>query len=104
MACFEINLVKKHDGDLSKAIKIITTTMSGVREQAKATEDEIHSTMERLISLLRDREIVLIMKEEILLLLIIPTIAFRYLIEMASSCSSLGRMEMEMDNSHIPTE
>jgi len=34
--------------------------MSGVREQAKATEDEIHSTIERLISLLRDREVVLI--------------------------------------------
>ena len=34
--------------------------MSEVREQAKATEDEIHSTIERLISLLRDREVVLI--------------------------------------------
>ena len=42
------------------AIQAIAATMSGVREQAKATEDEIHSTMERLISLLRDREIVLI--------------------------------------------
>jgi len=30
--------------------------MSGVREQAKATEEEIHTTIERLISLLRDRE------------------------------------------------
>ena len=39
---------------------MITTTMNGVREQAKATEDEIHSTIERLISLLRDREVVLI--------------------------------------------
>jgi len=34
--------------------------MSGVREQAKATEEEIHSTIEMLISLLRDREVVLI--------------------------------------------
>jgi len=34
--------------------------MSGVREQAKATEEEIHSTIEKLISLLRDREVVLI--------------------------------------------
>jgi len=34
--------------------------MVGVREQAKATEDKIHSTIERLISLLRDREVVLI--------------------------------------------
>jgi len=39
---------------------MIATTMSGVREQAKVTEDEIHSTIERLISLLRDREVVLI--------------------------------------------
>ena len=39
---------------------MITTTMSGVREQAKATEEEIHSTIEMLISLLRDREVVLI--------------------------------------------
>jgi len=52
--------VKKHDGDLSEAIKVIAATMSGVREQAKVTEDEIHSTIERLISLLRDREVVLI--------------------------------------------
>ena len=52
--------VKKHDGDLSEAIKLISITMSGVREQAKATEDEIHSTIEKLISLLRDREVVLI--------------------------------------------
>ena len=34
--------------------------MSDVREQAKATENEIHSTIEKLISLLRDREVVLI--------------------------------------------
>jgi len=54
MTCFEINKIKKHDGDLSEAIKLITTMKSGVREQAKATEDEIHSTIERLISLLRD--------------------------------------------------
>ena len=39
---------------------MIAATMSGVREQAKVTEDEIHSTIERLISLLRDREVVLI--------------------------------------------
>ena len=39
---------------------MIAATMSGVREQAKATEDKIHSTIERLISLLRDREVVLI--------------------------------------------
>ena len=43
---------------------MITTTMSGVREQAKATEVEIQSTIERLISaaigMLRDREVVLI--------------------------------------------
>jgi len=34
--------------------------MSEVCEQAKVTENEIHSTIERLISLLRDREAVLI--------------------------------------------
>ena len=34
--------------------------MSGVRDQAKATEEEIHSTIEKLISLLRNREVVLI--------------------------------------------
>jgi len=39
---------------------LIAATMNGVREQAKATEEEIHSTIERLISLLRDREVVLI--------------------------------------------
>ena len=39
---------------------MITTTMVGVSEQAKATEEEIHPAIERLISLLRDREVVLI--------------------------------------------
>ena len=43
---------------------MIAATMSGVREQAKATEVEIQSTIERLISaaigMLRDREVVLI--------------------------------------------
>ena len=39
---------------------MIAATMSGVREQAKATEEEIHFTIEKLISLLRDREVVLI--------------------------------------------
>ena len=39
---------------------MISITMSGVREQAKATEDDINSTVKRLISLLRDREVVLI--------------------------------------------
>jgi len=39
---------------------MITMTMGGVREQAKAPKDEIRSTIERLISLLRDREVVLI--------------------------------------------
>jgi len=39
---------------------VIATMMSGVREQAKVTEDEIHSTIERLISLLRDREAALL--------------------------------------------
>ena len=39
---------------------MIAATMSGVREQAKVTEDDINSTIERLISLLRDREVVLI--------------------------------------------
>ena len=39
---------------------MIAATMNGVRDQAKATEDEIHSTIERLISLLRDREAALI--------------------------------------------
>ena len=38
---------------------MIATTMSGVRDHAKATEDQIHSPIERLISLLRDREVVL---------------------------------------------
>jgi len=46
--------------DLSEAIKVIATTMSGVREQAKATEEEIHTAIEGLISLLRDRETALI--------------------------------------------
>ena len=54
------NKVKKHDGNLSEAIKVITTTMVGVRKQAKVTEEEIHSTIERLISLLRDREAALL--------------------------------------------
>jgi len=36
------------------------STMSAVREVAKATEDEIHFTFESLISLLRDREAALI--------------------------------------------
>ena len=40
--------------------------MSGVFEQAKATEEEIHSTIERLISLLRDREAALISDVEII--------------------------------------
>jgi len=39
---------------------VIATTMSDIHEQAKETEEEIHSTIERLISLLRDREVVLI--------------------------------------------
>ena len=43
---------------------MIAATMNGVREQAKVTENEIHSTIERLISaaigMLRDREAVLI--------------------------------------------
>ena len=38
--------------------------MSSVREQAKVTEAEIHSTIERLISLLRDREAALISDAE----------------------------------------
>jgi len=49
---------------LFEAIKVIATTMSEVREQAKVTENEIHSTIERLIStvtgMLRDREAALI--------------------------------------------
>ena len=56
--------MKKDDVDLFEAIKVIATTMSGVREQAKVTENEIHSTIERLISavtgMLRDREAALI--------------------------------------------
>ena len=46
------------------AIKMIATTMNGVREQAKVTEEEIHSTIEHLIAavttMLRDREAALI--------------------------------------------
>ena len=53
--------MKKDDAGLFEAIKVIATTMS---EQAKVTENEIHSTIERLIStvtgMLRDREAVLI--------------------------------------------
>jgi len=53
--------VKKDDAGLFEAIKVIATTMS---EQAKVTENEIHPTIERLIStvtgMLRDREAVLI--------------------------------------------
>jgi len=45
---------------LLEAIKVIATTMSEVRKQAKVTENEIHSTIERLLSLLRDREAALI--------------------------------------------
>ena len=52
--------MKKHDGDLSEAINVIATTMRSVREQAKAPQDEIHATIERLISLLRDQEVILI--------------------------------------------
>ena len=56
--------MKKDDVDLFEAIKVIATTMSGVREQAKVTENEIYSTIERLISavtgMLRDREAALI--------------------------------------------
>jgi len=52
--------VKKDDAGLFEAIKLIANTMSEVCEQAKVTENEIHSTIERLISLLRDREAVLI--------------------------------------------
>ena len=47
-----------------EAIKVIATTMRGVCEQAKVTENEIHSTFQRLISavtgMLRDREVALI--------------------------------------------
>jgi len=43
---------------------VIATTMSGVREQAKVTEEEIHSTIELLFAtvtgMLRDREAALI--------------------------------------------
>ena len=43
---------------------MIATMMSGVREQAKATEEEIHSTIEHLIvavtRMLRDREAALL--------------------------------------------
>ena len=39
---------------------MIATTLVGVREQAKVTEDDIHSTINHLISLLRDREAALI--------------------------------------------
>jgi len=45
---------------LFEAINVLATTMSGVHEQPKVTENEIHSTIEKLISLLRDREVVLI--------------------------------------------
>ena len=38
--------------------------MRGVSEQAKATEEEIHLTVERLISLLRDREAALLREVE----------------------------------------
>ena len=56
--------MKKHDRDLTDAIEMIVTTMVGVREQAKVTEDEIHTTTNQLIAavtgMLRDREAVLI--------------------------------------------
>ena len=49
---------------MTEAIKVIVTTMVGVREQAKVTENEIHSTIESLIiavtGMLRDREAALI--------------------------------------------
>ena len=45
---------------MAEAIKVIVTTMSAVREQAKATEEVIPATIEMLISLLRDREVSLI--------------------------------------------
>ena len=52
--------VKQNDVNLFEAIKVIATTMSEVREQAKVTENEIHSTIESLIfavtEMLRDRE------------------------------------------------
>ena len=47
-----------------KAIKAIATTMNGVREQAKVTEEDIHSSIDLLIAavtaMLRDREVALI--------------------------------------------
>ena len=49
---------------MTEAIKVIVTTMVGVREQAKVTENEIHSAISSLIAavtmMLRDREAVLI--------------------------------------------
>ena len=52
------------DVDLVEALKVIATTMRGVREQAKVTEDAIHSTIEHLIvaviTMLRDREATLL--------------------------------------------
>ena len=52
--------IRRFDGDLSKAISSISTTMSAVQEHAKETEEHIHITIEKLISLLRDREAALI--------------------------------------------
>ena len=56
--------VKKHDSELLEAIKAIASTMSGVREQAKVAEEEIHRATEHLIAtvtvMLRDREAALI--------------------------------------------
>ena len=45
---------------------MIEATACVVHEQAEGTENEIHSTIERMISLLRDREIVLISGVEII--------------------------------------
>ena len=55
-----VNKIKQHDSELCEVIKVIAATMSAVCEQAKATEEVIHSTIEKLISLLRDREAALL--------------------------------------------
>jgi len=59
---------EENDIELSKSIKVIGTTMVGIREQAEVTEEKIHSTFEPLIASvitwLRDREAALISEVE----------------------------------------
>ena len=52
--------MKEYDSNLSAVVNFIVTTVGAMQEQAEETEEQIHSTIERLIgavtAMLRDRE------------------------------------------------